>query len=227
MKRSLSHGSIVSLVVFSSFLRFPQMGLSSQSSPRQELTLLVYTYTDLSTYQARKIRERVTFIYENAGIRINWLDCSQGAEGHQIQAACAHPLCPSDLVIRLLDQSGTSKVGSRMTPLGHSFVSGRGGSYGSVFFATVKELARGNRTSEIEILGHAIAHEIGHLLLGTEAHASAGIMKAQWKEKDFSEMLMTNGLLFSEQQAKSLKICLSARQKKAVGHQAASLNGLP
>jgi hypothetical protein len=30
------------------------------------------------------------------------------------------------------------------------------------------------------LLGRAIAHEIGHLLLGTASHACAGLMRARW-----------------------------------------------
>jgi hypothetical protein len=30
------------------------------------------------------------------------------------------------------------------------------------------------------LLGRAIAHEIGHLLLGTSGHANRGLMRARW-----------------------------------------------
>ena len=33
---------------------------------------------------------------------------------------------------------------------------------------------------EGELLGRAIAHEIGHMLIGTPAHARVGLMRAVW-----------------------------------------------
>ena len=35
-----------------------------------------------------------------------------------------------------------------------------------------------------ELLGRAIAHEIGHLLLDTNQHASTGLMRATWSRSE-------------------------------------------
>ena len=40
--------------------------------------------------------------------------------------------------------------------------------------------ARTSRTRADVLLGRALAHEIGHLLLGTTPHASTGLMRALW-----------------------------------------------
>ncbi len=34
------------------------------------------------------------------------------------------------------------------------------------------------------ILGHAAAHEIGHLLLGSNSHSPQGLMRARWSRQD-------------------------------------------
>ncbi len=38
------------------------------------------------------------------------------------------------------------------------------------------------------LLAHVLAHEIGHILLGTDSHAKTGIMKARWTSGDYDEM---------------------------------------
>jgi hypothetical protein len=38
------------------------------------------------------------------------------------------------------------------------------------------------------ILGHTIAHELGHLLLASEDHSTEGIMKTNWSENDWTRM---------------------------------------
>jgi len=43
------------------------------------------------------------------------------------------------------------------------------------------------------LLGDALAHEIGHVLLGGTDHAPGGIMKARWGKADFQDAAM--GLL--------------------------------
>lgn len=35
------------------------------------------------------------------------------------------------------------------------------------------------------MLGNAIAHEVGHVLLGCLQHSSAGLMKAPWDKTDY------------------------------------------
>ncbi len=40
--------------------------------------------------------------------------------------------------------------------------------------------AHDHREITKHLLGHALAHEIGHLLLGTLDHANQGIMRAPW-----------------------------------------------
>lgn len=49
-------------------------------------------------------------------------------------------------------------------------------------------IERFQESGEIDLptlLGHAMAHEIGHVLLGTTEHSPAGIMKARWSKADF------------------------------------------
>ena len=38
--------------------------------------------------------------------------------------------------------------------------------------------------TEAALLGHAIAHELGHLLLGTSSHTPAGLMAGRWHATD-------------------------------------------
>jgi hypothetical protein len=38
------------------------------------------------------------------------------------------------------------------------------------------------------LLGHVLAHEIGHILQGVERHSSTGLMKERWDYRDYVEM---------------------------------------
>jgi hypothetical protein len=54
------------------------------------------------------------------------------------------------------------------------------------------------------ILGHAIAHEVGHLLLNQQVHSAHGIMRGEWGFADFRDM--TEGMfLFTPEQTEFLR----------------------
>jgi hypothetical protein len=38
------------------------------------------------------------------------------------------------------------------------------------------------------LLGHVLAHEIGHILQGVERHSATGVMKERWDYRDYVEM---------------------------------------
>jgi hypothetical protein len=59
------------------------------------------------------------------------------------------------------------------------------------------------------ILGHAAAHEIGHLLLATGDHSSFGIMKAAYGTLDFVNMAQGN-LWFTQEQSQLMRSRLLA-----------------
>jgi hypothetical protein len=57
--------------------------------------------------------------------------------------------------------------------------------YDQILFRT-ERLKPGDRAT---VLGNALAHEIGHVLMGTNAHSSGGLMKAHWSASDFGRVI--------------------------------------
>jgi hypothetical protein len=70
--------------------------------------------------------------------------------------------------------------------LGFAFVDGDtgGGCLATVFADRVLAMAQGAKVGVAELLGRTLAHEIGHLLLGTNHHAQHGLMRARWSATD-------------------------------------------
>jgi hypothetical protein len=76
----------------------------------------------------------------------------------------------------------------------------------SVYYMSPITLTRTYRVEMIDlptILGCVMAHEIGHLLLGSN-HSATGIMKAHWGRKEVRE-LIKGDLLFTSQQSKLIQ----------------------
>jgi hypothetical protein len=54
------------------------------------------------------------------------------------------------------------------------------------------------------LMGHAIAHELGHLLLGTSAHARYGLMAGRWRSNEL-DRAEVGSLQFSPAEAACLQ----------------------
>src|SRR5581483_7590197 len=62
------------------------------------------------------------------------------------------------------------------------------GRIGYVFFDAVSQTAKRNDLPLYMLLGYAMAHELGHLLLPTDAHGKGGVMRANWDANDMRLM---------------------------------------
>ena len=67
-------------------------------------------------------------------------------------------------------------------PLGYSLVdtATRSGSLATIYMDRVTWLSEAAGVDSRLVLGRALAHEVGHLLLGTNAHSEDGVMRAVW-----------------------------------------------
>ena len=105
--------------------------------------------------------------------------------------------------------SGADALGECTIPSGTE-VPVRGG-ITNVFDDRVVEVSTRWGLFPAEVLGHAMAHELGHLLLGT-GHSSQGLMKGSWTSLDL-QLASRGKLRFSPDQAGLLhRAALSLRQ---------------
>ena len=91
---------------------------------------------------------------------------------------CADPPKHDELIVRIVkteERGSQDLLGSAMVD-----VDDRAGTLATIYLNRVEWLAGQARTDSGRLLGRAIAHEIGHLLLGTASHACAGLMRARW-----------------------------------------------
>jgi hypothetical protein len=81
-----------------------------------------------------------------------------------------------------------------------------------IFYDRIKQQSLPNEFPTV--LGHVMAHEIGHILEGAERHSETGIMKAKMSPADFSAMAF-HPLGFTEIDAKLIHQGLEARESRA------------
>ena len=69
--------------------------------------------------------------------------------------------------------------------LGYALPDAQAGVHAMIFYDRVQKLTPPGIISLPNALGHGMAHEIGHVLLGSTEHSAAGIMKANWGRTDY------------------------------------------
>jgi hypothetical protein len=121
-------------------------------------------------------------LLEAAGVGVTWVRC-ETAFVRPDEDQCLAPLAVNELVIRFVRHPPHHAQHSLVT-LGDSLIDThlRVGSLATIYVDRVSALAERCGLSVHTLLGRAVAHETGHLLLGSPAHASSGLMRAAWSQ---------------------------------------------
>ena len=157
--------------------------VDAASLPHATVAIRTYNYAAVGIEQMSEARSEAAHIFKGAGISLEWIECR--VPGSSAGAACTEPLLVGrDLMLRLVDR--TPSPGARVVALGESMLDReqRGGVLMTIDVFPVRAVAERTATIVSTLLGRAIAHEIGHLLLGSAEHPRVGLMRALWSHEE-------------------------------------------
>ena len=180
-------------------------------SSGSNLTLRVYNYAGLSPSSLDLSEKVATAIFQNVGIEPIWVDCPTSKLNAVAYQSCDSPMGPADFVVRILPRRMADKVRHSQDSLGFAQIcpASEPACELNLFYHRIDELAaKGYRADRI--LGHAIAHEVAHILVGP-AHAEDGIMRASWSPSDLNRISLGLQLDFSTNQSTQLRLALLRR----------------
>jgi hypothetical protein len=182
MFRSLAISLILILVTGTGRIE-GQANREADKSPLQ-LHVRIYDYAHVSPQTLAEAKRVASSIFRRIGVEISWSDHSFNDSSFE-RNSNREPSHPK-LQLRILNRQMTEKlpVNKTMTGLAFQGTAGQPGRVANVFYHRVEDLAKSKTCSKGEILGHAAAHELGHLLLGNLDHPSIGLMKAKLEHKD-------------------------------------------
>jgi hypothetical protein len=148
------------------------------------LTARFYSGVDLSASDRAAATDVAGRILKAADIDVLWRDCSGTAShGDPASAACLRPPTADEVIVRLIF-APTSRARSRVNgdSLGDAYVDTAAGTgaLATVYVDRVSLMASTAGIDAATLVGRVMAHEIGHLLLGTATHRSSGLMRAEW-----------------------------------------------
>jgi hypothetical protein len=160
--------------------------LSTPLSP--EVSIVVHDYADVSSAPLRAAEDRAREIFWQAGLKTVWLNCSSKLEERKLEPEGCYMADTSHLTLKILPQAVNANIRNHLEVLGTAYPDEKGvGLFAYVFYDRVQELAQ-RRNLGHALLAAVMAHEIGHLLLGSNSHSVGGIMSAQWSDTELRKV---------------------------------------
>ena len=154
--------------------------------PAQTLRIRLYDYADLTGDEIRRLVAVTTLVLGHAGLAVDWTHCRGVGTPVDGTSHCETGQEQGSIIMRI-QPAEPDRPDHRLRSLGHSFVNPAGGSYSSVFVPAVRGQSKELGVPFDLLIGYAVAHEVGHCLLGT-AHSHSGLMRAAWDKTDAGEM---------------------------------------
>lgn len=167
-------------------------GQAAASPP--SIAVVAFNQAEVAADTLARAKAEVTRIFGEAGVGVIWMD-----------PAAARPT--GDFAIQLLIRKrAVNERGSVMgTAIGD--VHETGGS-ALVYYDRVLRTAHEREQDVARLLGYAMAHEIGHLVLPRSAHSPSGIMRPAWDGDDLRH-IASGSLQFTVVQASAIRVKLS------------------
>jgi len=188
------------------------------SAPELSLTVRVYDFVQVPDREWKEAAKMVTLTFQDAGIDLAWMRCSP---------TCASESGAGDLELRIVSRA-PRETAAGVIGLALLRPEGNCGTIAYLFFNRVEALAwemaqtTGPGTWGIFTgpswvglwkslaLGVAMAHELGHLLLGANSHSAGGIMNKAWT-RDTLLYALGGQSRFTSVQAVQLRKSLTSR----------------
>ena len=172
--------------------------LYNYSAASRETVLAAWAETR-HVLQKAGISVRVRYLHLVKGIPVADSGTTEAFEGSR------------GLQVKLVSTEMASKLGLSKLGLGLAVVSSEGpNELAYIDFERARKWGRTEGFSLRSLIGHLIAHEIGHLLLGSGSHRDNGLMKANFYRPELIQAGQRQ-LLFSEDQAAQIRKSVQAR----------------
>ena len=176
------------------------------------LTVRLYNSAHVPVPALLSAREAAGAILADSGLRVVIQQCGTGIDVD----SCNNPLKTNDVVVRVID-APAAKTNLHPDAFGFTYVAADTdrGWLATVFADRIGYAAARSGVASGTLLGRVMAHEIGHLLLGSGYHGATGLMRAQWRD----ESLAREGLWsFSIAEAAQMQAALVSTETKLRQH---------
>ncbi len=209
LRRTLSMG--LALASGLTGLGYAAPAAASETSPA--ITIHMHNYARVDPKILAEAEEVTTGIFREAGLETRWADSVLNAKDDPEPFASHLTYSFADIQLSILPPEMSDRFGLPNNVMG--MVPRTDAQIAYVFDSKVEALFQTTlsayrtghierRVSESQILGIAIAHELGHLLLDLQGHSAEGIMRGEWGLRDLRNATF-GMLLFTPEQVEVLR----------------------
>jgi len=171
--------------------------LAQASGGKSQVKVLVYNNARVPDSVLDHGGREAARIFHAVGITLAWMDCSHKSWGDRCRVSSDR----NQFVLHIVPSGKTSSD----LVFGEAFLSDQGvGKYADIFYERIDEAHQQIGAGLPELLGAVAAHELGHLLMGRNAHTWIGLMAPIWRTESLRLAGMGN-LYFTNQQQLRMK----------------------
>ena len=205
---SQKHATCLNISLLLAALTCPAGATLAQETSAFRITIHVYNYAAVPKKTLVRAKDEGGQIFKVAGLTTQWLDHPVTSVDERNSHDSTDSWDGTHFVLRLFT---LSRKGLNKNAMGEA-LSLR---IANVFMDRVTEVAVVGKLSAGQVLGHAIAHEIGHHLLGDDSHSSRGVMVARWSNQHV--MRISKGdLLFTQQEVTRIQAEVRHRSRSVL-----------
>jgi len=157
--------------------------LSVSGAAPATLTVRLYNTAGIPDVELQASRRTAELILRDTGLDVTFRQCVSRVPSVAPVDSCAEPLRPTEVVVRVID---APMFNTTLHPdaYGITYVIRDldRGWLATVFADRINVAAARVDVDGGTLLGRVMAHEVGHLLLGTRYHGASGVMRAEWSD---------------------------------------------
>jgi hypothetical protein len=195
---------------------FGQSPTVPTTKPNPTITVRIHDYVHVPPETMARAEDVASEILRQAGVEVVWLNCNTAVPLEKRQPECARPFSSLDFVMNLVDRIQLQSSNPPEIAMGLAAVSpdGREAYLAYLSAHQAAKVSQEYATPLEIVLGLGAAHEIGHLLLGPNAHTRSGLMKASWGAEELRRGSNRN-LSFTPEQSDRIQSNLLVRAEEA------------
>ena len=209
----MRHSSFCYIIVAIALAVATPMRVSAAGGDRSSgslgLTVRIYDYARVPDPTLFRAMDETRSVFQRTGIEVRLVRCRVAATDPILHPCHTEPTGPSVIQVRILPEKMASmaKLGKRIFGFAMTATRPEYGVIAYVFYDSVQNLAATHdyRSDDAGVvLGCVLAHEVGHLLLGTGSHSDLGIMRTPWHGPELA-LAHKGQLFFTREQSAALR----------------------
>ena len=207
-----------------------QAMLADEPGTAPQITVYVFNWAEVELGTLQEAKNVATRVFRNGGLDATLLDPPSPADEGEGQTA--EEVTSTTFIVHVVPPAMAKRFGLPASMLGVAPGTAKEKNRTTVyvFDQVAANMAREHReqvqarvngagshpVEKGQVLGHAIAHEIGHVLLHQDSHSRMGLMRAGWDRNDLQNIVSIK-LLFMPEEAERVRAEVRRRSSADIG----------